>query len=177
MILHPLHSKSFKQYALIVLSILVILLVGCTQNTPEATRDVAIGDVKVTVIPPTQAQYTFKTSEPGSISIHGFLVILNPMSMIPAPEDSIYLVPMPVDDPIAGIPQFDVGTVPQADVDEVLGEFVFTNIQPGQYAVVVITSGGSQIPVRFLNSSSFAILTLDGSQTDTTVDVGQLTLP
>jgi hypothetical protein len=177
MILQPLHSKSFKRYTLLFLFVLVILLVGCSQNTPVATREVVIGDVQVTIVPATQTLYAFTTSEPGTITVHGFLVLLNPMSMIPAPDDSLYLVPMPIDDPISGIPQFEVGTVPQADVDEVVGEFMFTNIQPGQYAVVVITSGGSQIPVRYMDTSSYAILTLDTSQTDTTVDLGQLTLP
>jgi hypothetical protein len=86
-------------------------------------------------------------------------------------------VPMPADDPIAAIPQFEVGKVPQADVNEMDGEFVFNNIQPGQYAVVVITSGGAQIPVRKMESKDYAIFTLDASQADSTVDIGYLTLP
>jgi hypothetical protein len=155
----------------------MVLLVACSGNTPEATRQVVIGEVQVTVVSPTQENYVFKTSEPGTITVHGQLIVLDPMSMVPASEDAIYLVPMPIDDPIAAIPQFEVGTVPQADVNEINGEFMFTNIQPDQYAVVVITPGGAQIPVRKMDTKSYAIFTLDASQVDTTVDIGFLTLP
>jgi hypothetical protein len=177
MILQPLRSKSFKQFYIFILFILIILLVGCTQNTPESTREVVISNVQVTIVPPTQALYPFKTSEPGAITIHGLLVVRDPTTMIPAPGDSIYLVQIPADDPMASIPQFEVGTVPQADVDEVAGEFMFTNIHPGQYAVVVITAGGAQIPVRHMDTSNYAIFTLDASQADTIVELGQVTLP
>ena len=177
MILQQLRSKTIREFSFFLLLILIISLVACTGNTPQATREITIGKVQVTGVPPTQESYVFKTSESGAITVHGILVVLNPTAMIPASEDSIYLVPMPADDPIASIPQFEVGKVPQADVNEMDGEFVFTNIQPGQYAVVVITSGGAQIPVRKMESKDYAIFTLDASQADSTVDIGFLTLP
>ena len=177
MTLKQWRSKPIRLIPLLLLFVLIILLAACTNNTPKATRDVVIGDVQITVVPPTEVPYLFKTSEPGAISVHGDLVILNPMSMIPADQDSIFLAPMATDAPISGVPQFEVGTVPQADVNEVNGEFMFTNIQPGQYAVVAITVGGAQIPVRYMETASYAIVTLDASQVDTTVELGKLTLP
>jgi len=177
MIFQQLRSKSFRLFSYFLLFILIVLLVACTGNTPEATRQVVMGEVQVTVVSPTQEIYVFKTSEPGTITVHGLLVVLNPTAMIPASQDSIYLVPMPVDDPIAAIPQFELGTVSQAEVNEADGKFMFTNIQPGQFAVVVITSGGAQIPARNMGTKSYAIFTLDASQTDTTVDIGDLSLP
>jgi hypothetical protein len=163
-------------YLFLLLLLLAILLVACTQNSTDATREVTINNVQVTSAPPTQS-YVFKTSDPGSITVRGTLVLLDPLTLAPAPEDSIYLVPMPADQTISAIPEFEVGTVPQAEVDETVGDFVFTNVQPGQYAVVVVTKSGTQIPVHYSGTSNYGIFTLDASQTDTTVDLGHLTLP
>jgi len=155
----------------------IFLLSACNNASSEPTREVSINEVQVTVSAPSPQPYMFKTSEPKSITVHGDLVVLDPMTMIPAPNDSIFLVPLPVDQPISVIPQFEEGTVPQAEVDERVGEFFFTNLQPGQYAVVVITNGGAQIPVRYMDSASYAIFTLDSTQVDTTFELGNLTLP
>lgn len=176
--LHKILPRPLRWWSIPVMIIsLIPLLASCSNNTAEPTREISIGEVQVTVVPPTQVRYSFKTSEPGTITVHGSLVVLNPTSMLPAPGDSIYLVPMPEGEPISMIPQFEVGTVPQADVNETNGEYVFTNLQPGQYAVVVITSGGAQIPVRYFNTSNYAIFTLEDSEVDTTVEIGELSLP
>jgi hypothetical protein len=121
--------------------------------------------------------YSFRTSQAGTITVHGTLIVLDPMTILPAPNDAIYLVEIPADQPISGIPPFEPGTVPQADVDERTGEFVFTDIQPGQYAVVVETRGGAQFPTRYQETQTYAIFTLEESQIDTTVELGSLTLP
>jgi hypothetical protein len=164
---------------LIILALLglMIFLTACNTNTAVPTRDVSINEVEVAVAPPTPEPYVFKTSDPNTITVHGKLIVLDPMTIIPAPNDSIFLVPLPIDEPISMIPQFELGTVPQAEVDESSGEFVFTNLEPGQYAVVVITMGRAQIPTRFIDTSSYAIFTVDETQVDTTVDIGKLTLP
>jgi hypothetical protein len=177
MVFQQLRSIFIRFFSYSLLFIPIVLLVACTGNTPEATRQVVVGEIQVTITSPTQESYIFRTSEPGGITVHGSLIVLDPGGMVPASEDSIYLVPMPADDPIAAIPQFEVGTVPQADVNEANGEFMFTNIQPGQYAVVVITTGGAQIPVRKDGTSNYAIFTLDASQVDTPVDIGIMTIP
>jgi hypothetical protein len=175
MIVNSLLRKPVLSLFIILVSV-AILLVACSQKASEVTRDVTINNVQVTAATATQP-YIFKTSEPGSITVLGTLILLNPLTLIPAPEDSVFLVSMPVDQPISGIPQFEVGKVPQAEVDEITGDFVFTNIQPGQYAVVVVTIGGAQIPVHYLGTSNYGIITLDASQVDTTVELGDLTLP
>ena len=167
----------FKFYAAIIFMLFCSLFIfGCTPSTTEPARDISVDNLQVLSNTPTQP-YTFKASDSDFITVHGILVVLDPMSMIPAHDDGVYLVPMPDDQSTTGIPQFEVGTVPQADVDETRGEFVFTNIKPGQYAVVVLTPGGSQIPIRYSDSGSYAIITLDSSQINTTVDIGRLTLP
>jgi hypothetical protein len=175
--LKPLMPKSIMRFSILFLLVFTFILSACSPTTSETTRQVSINDVQVTVAPATLEPYIFITSEPNTITIHGVLIVLDPMTIIPAPNDSIFLAPLPVDQPISAIPQFEEGTVPQAEVDESTGEFVFTNIQPGQYAVVVITKGGAQIPTRYQESSSYAIFTLDDSQKDTTFDLGKLTLP
>lgn len=159
------------------LLVVIIFLSACSNPTTEATRSVTIDQVQVTVAAPGIEPYVFKTPQPGTITLHGMLYVLSPMSILPASDDAIYLVPVPTDQPISGVPQFTPGTVPQADVDERTGEFVFTNIQPGQYAVVTITTGGAQIPLRFMDTATYAIITLDASQIDTIVEVDDLSLP
>lgn len=165
------------QYSIsIILILLVISLSGCSDATAEPSREVSITNIQIATVTPTQP-YSFRKSDPGYITIRGSLIVLDPMSIVPSPDDGIFLVPMPIDQPISSVPQFEVGQVPQADVDEVSGEFTFTNIEPGQYAVVVITAGGSQFPVRYSENGNYAIFTVDASQKDTTVDIGHLTLP
>jgi len=172
-------NQSFRhiRYVSLMLLIGIFLISACDNASSEPTRQVIVNEVQVTVSAPSPQPYIFKTSEPNSITVHGDLVVLDPMTMIPAPNDSIFLVPLPIDQPISTIPQFEEGTVPQADVDESVGEFVFNSLQLGQYAVVVITNGGAQIPVRYMDSASYAIFTLDSTQVDTTVELGSLTLP
>ena len=169
--------KRSALYIFSFLLVVIILLYACGNPTTETTRSVTINQVQVTVASPGTEPYVFETPQPGTITLHGMLYVLSPMSILPASDDAIYLVPVPIDQPISGVPEFTPGTVPQADVDERTGEFVFTNIQPGQYAVVTITSGGAQIPVRFMDTATYAILTLDASQIDTIVEVSDLTLP
>jgi hypothetical protein len=177
MIFQHLRSRYVRFLISCLLFILIVSQVACSGNSTEPTRQVVVGEIQVTITAPTQDTYTFKTSDPGAITVHGDLIVLNPTAMVPASDDSIFLVPLPADEPISTIPQFEVGKVPQADVNETNGEFVFTNLQPGQYAVVVVTSGGAQIPVRNMGSSSYVIFTLDSSQADSTVDIGSLSLP
>jgi len=157
--------------------LLTLLGSACSGSSTDATRDVVLDDIQVTMPAPTVEPYVFRTSASGAITVHGTMIVLDPMTIVPAPNDSIFLVEIPADQPIAGIPQFTEGTVPQADVDERVGEFIFTDIQPGQYAVVVITLGGAQIPARFQTTQTYAIFTLESSQVDTTVEIGNLTLP
>jgi len=126
---------------------------------------------------PTHEPYIFKTSQPGTATLKGILAVLDPVVMMPAPDDAIYLVPL--EDGEQGpstVPPIEKGKTPQADVDERTGEFVFTNIKPGQYAVVVITLGGSEIPVRVFETNNLAIVTIQESDLDNTIDLGHLAL-
>ena len=126
----------------------------------------------------TLAPYEFAESEPGFITLAGKLVVRDPTSMLPAPDDSIYLVPVGAEGQgVTGIPQFTPGEVPQADVDERTGEFVFINIEPGKYAVVVITMGGAQIPTRSMEDGNYAINTFTEEDIDQIVELGSLSLP
>ncbi len=75
---------------------------------------------------------------------------------------------------LSTIPQFEEGTVPQADVDERTFEFVFTNIEPGEYAVVVLSRNGPQVPARFLEDESLAIITIENSDDPKEIDIGNL---
>lgn len=167
--------------SLAFLGLAALFLAACKGDSasPTPEDEVIITDVDVTNPQgrPTLEPYVFKTSEPDTITIHGRLIVLDPMSILPNPDDALYLVPM---DPAAGIttiPQFEVGTVPQAEVDERTGEFVFTNIQPGTWAVVVMTKGGAQFPARNYQTKDYVILTIEESQRDSLIELGDLSLP
>jgi hypothetical protein len=123
--------------------------------------------------------YVFKTSEPGKITIKGYLLVLEPMVTLPDPNDAIFMVPLPSSDQggASSIPSFTVGEVPQAEVDERTGDFVFANLEPGQYAIVVLTTGGAQIPARFNENGNLAIIKLKDTDRDHTIELDNLRLP
>lgn len=161
---------------IVLLTSVVLSLSACQGSEATPTRDVSVNQVQIVVSTPTTEPFPFITSEPGTTSAHGILIVLDPMTLVPAPDDAIYLVPIP-EAGISTIPQFEVGTVPQAEVDEGTGEFMFTNLSPGHYAVVVITRGGAQIPARYFETGNFAIFKVDASQADSIIELGKLSLP
>ncbi|MBU0512075.1 MAG: hypothetical protein KKD28_00395 [Chloroflexi bacterium] len=123
---------------------------------------------------PTRKPYVFKASELGTVTIHGELLAMDPNNL-PDPNDAIFLVSIP-DDQVTTIPSIVVGEVPQADVDERTFEFVFTNIEPGLYAVMVLTLGNAQIPTR-TEDGSFVIIRVEETDRDQTVELGYIRIP
>jgi hypothetical protein len=173
------------KYLLIFSMILTIgiSLIGCQGDLdPAYPQQAVVETIQVTVQPqqsgPTMEPYVFETSQPGAVTIKGMLMVMDPLGIVPAPDDGIYLVSMDSNGSgVTTIPQFVPGETPQADVDERNGEFVFTNIQPGKYAIVVLTPGGAQIPARFIEDASLAIITVEKSSIDQTVELELLRIP
>jgi len=127
---------------------------------------------------PTPEPFPFPSSESGLITIHGILVARNPFAMAPDPEDPVFLVPLSGDsESISTIPPFTIGEVPRATVDIRNGEFVFANIQPGQYAIVVLLTTGSQVPAKYIEGGNLAIIKLSESDIDQVVEVGYVGVP
>ena len=126
----------------------------------------------------TMEPYVFKTSQPGTATLHGNLIALDP-STVPAMDDAIYLVPIDQNSPgVLTIPQFTKGEVPQADVDERNGEFMFTDIKVGRFVVVVVTAGGAQIPARTMDESrNLIIVKVDETYLDKITEIGKMSLP
>jgi hypothetical protein len=171
----PRHNISTKDVSFVLSIFLVLFITACQGTTPTPDREISASDVQIIVATPTEP-FPFKTSEPGTVAAHGMLLVLDPMTLVPAPDDAIYLVEIP-EAGISSIPQFEEGTVPQAEVDETTGEFMFTNLVPGHYAVVVVTRGGAQIPSRYFETGNFAIFKVEESQADTVLELGKLSLP
>jgi hypothetical protein len=174
-----LKGSNVKQLIILLLTALALLMAAGCQGVSngDETSDVTISDVGVTLQPNpgTSEPYIFKTSEPGKISLHGVLIVTDPMYSSPDPDDAIFFVPIP-EDQVATIPPFVVGEVPQADVDERTGEFMFINIEPGKYAVVV-TSSGAQMPARMIEGSALAIFDVTENDRDKTIELGYLLFP
>lgn len=175
-------KKSLKFVSLLIVTLFLLIAAGCQ---PAATSTDIVENVvnePPTAAPiqsnPTMEAYVFAESDAGYITLHGLVVVRDPTSMLPAPDDAIFLVPVGAEGQgVAGIPQFTVGEVPQADVDERTGEFVFVNIEPGKYAIVVMTKGGAQIPTRSMEDGSYSIITFTVAEVDQIVELGSLSLP
>lgn len=168
-----------RRSVLIMIFLFGQFLTGC-QRFSNNKSDITVLKVDVATQPvnsSTMEPYVFKTSEPGKITLHGVLFVKDPMSVAPAPDDSIFFVPL-ADGGIglSTIPAFEVGQVPQAEVDERTGEFVFTNIDPGTYAVVVITINGLQVPARIYSSGNLAIITVKEAERGKVIEIGDLKL-
>jgi len=145
---------------------------GTQESKPEVQVTEHI-DVSITMEP-----YIFMTSEPRSAIIHGELVVMDPTMMLPDQNNAIFLVPLAGNaEGVKSIPTFSIGEVPQAEVDERTGEYTFTNIQPGQYAIVVLTTFEAQIPARFYKDGSYAIITVSESDRDQTIELDYIRLP
>jgi hypothetical protein len=165
----------------IIIFFLLLLIMGCEQRLGTlSTSEIDISGIKVTVEPAasTLEPYKFKTSEPGNATLHGILLTTDPHFMVPDPNDAIFLVPLTSqgDGPMT-IPLFEVGDVPQAEVNEITGEFYFTNIQPGQYAIVVLAKSGGQIPARWYKDDAFAIITIEDEDLGKVIELEYLTFP
>ena len=167
--------------------LLLLFLMSCQQNAPAETVGVQltppeIVDVDLARPMPTETRQThvFAVSEPGTATIHSHLLVLDPMLTAPDPDtpDPIFLVPLPADETgILTVPTFEIEDVQQADVDESTGEFVFTNIEPGRYIVMVLLIGGAQIPATDDSTGNMAIITIDDSDLDQVIEMGVLSVP
>ena len=171
-----------KTWKLLTLLLILFFLTACQQTKVSPTPNIGIIDIQVTNVPmslpTTMEPYIFRTSQPGTATLHGNLVVLDP-TMLPAQNDAIYLVPIDQDNPgVLTIPQFTEGEVPQADVDEHTGEFMFTDIQTGRYIVMVVTMGGAQIPVHTMDEShNLVVIKVDETFLDQITEIGTMSLP
>jgi len=150
----------------IAFSFLAILLMGCQNSQIQDTR-----------IPTSPVEpYAFRTSKPGTVTLHGELVVKDPDNVMPALNDGIYLVPLPTDQMVITVPPISFGEVPQADVYERTGEFVFTDIQIGKYIVIVLTVYNGQIPAR-TEDGNLAVIDVKESDRDQTIELNYLMVP
>jgi hypothetical protein len=166
----------------IILCIFSLLILASCNSETDIPKSTEIGNPQdIATSPsnalPTMEPYSFITSQPDAVSIHGFLLVMDPRVMLPDPNDAIFLVPLQSNEGISSIPPFKVGEVPQADVDERTGEYMFTDIQPGQYAIVILTMGGAQVPARFYDKGDLAIIKVSESDIGKTVEIDELSLP
>lgn len=155
-----------------------IFLTSCYQNTlAQPTESITINEnIILQLTDPTLEPFTFPTSNPNLATISGRLVVLN-LSMLPANDDAIYLVPLNPTDEISTIPTFQPEEVPQAIVDERTGGFVFQNIQVGKYVLVVSTQSGAQIPASFPENGSYVIFDINENDLDEIYNLGDINFP
>jgi hypothetical protein len=173
-----------RKYIWVLIIFWSVILSSCQQPTvndvspiqnPDKVTHAAEGETNLSIVAtPTHTPYAFETSEPGTVTIHGDLLAMDPDNL-PDPDDAIFLVPLP-DSQVTMIPSFEVGEVPQAEVNEVTGEFLFTDIEPGLYSVVVLTMSNAQIPAR-TEEGNFVILRIEEKDRDETIELGYIRIP
>jgi len=167
---------NFTTYIIILLQL--CLLTSCGNNKiiqPKESYSID-NNVIIQYSTPTLKPYLFPTSKPNLATVIGKLIALD-ISMLPGPDDSIFLVPINLTDEISSIPSFQIGEVPQAVVDERTGDFVFINIETGKYALVVMTQSGAQIPATFKEKSSYAIFDIKDNNLGGIYDLNEVTFP
>lgn len=178
--------------------ILLLLVAGCSQQAVETTPEIttpqsesqpegaypAPGDsntgypAPATIVADESSNQNVEEIPvtAGTASIYGKLLVLDPDQAFPDPNDGIFLVPLPQTDSVTMIPTFQVGQVPQAQVDESSGEFLFTDIPPGQYIIMILTVHNTQIPAR-TETGQMAIIQVDETNLDTAIEVEYLQVP
>ena len=150
----------------IAFSFLAILLMGCQNSQIQDTR-----------IPTSSVEpYAFRTSKPGMVTLHGKLLVMDPDNAMPASNDAIYLVPLSADQQIIMVESIPFDEALQADVNERTGEFIFTDVQPGKYIVMIVTIYDGQMPVR-TQDGKFAVIDVKDSDRDQTIELNYLKVP
>lgn len=150
----------------IAFSFLTILLMGCQNSQIQDTR------IPISSVEP----YTFRTSKPGTVTLHGKLLVKDPDNAMPASNDAIYLVPLSADQQIIMVESIPFDEALQADVDERTGEFIFTDVQPGKYIVMIVTIYDGQMPVR-TQDGNFAVIDVKDSDRGQTIELNYLMVP
>jgi hypothetical protein len=146
--------------------LLVILLMGC-QNS----------QIQETSIPTSSVEsYAFRTSIPDTATLHGKLLVMDPDNAMPASNDAIYLVPLSADQQVIMVESIPFDKALQADVDERTGEFVFTDVQPGKYIIMIVTIYDGQMLVRTLDGN-FAVIDVNDLDLGQTIELDSLKVP
>ncbi len=155
---------------------LPLFLTAC--NATSSSKDVTITGIKVTVrAPQPTATYPFKTSKSGTTTVQGSLLVLSPEVALPDENDAVFLVPLDTSVNVTSIPTFKVGEVPQAQVDERTGDFMFVNITPATYAVVILSRNGTQFPGHKNGKTDLIIVKVTEKDKDQLIDVGFVAFP
>lgn len=176
-------------YIIIAVSVVLLVITGCVSGdekseTSEAypsspSQGDSVTPAYVEPYPfayPTFEPHPFKTSEPGTVTVHGTLMIYYPEFSRPI-DDGLFLVPLQDGGSTTeGITEIIIGETPQAEIDERTGEFYFTNIKPGLYALQVLTTGTAQVPVYNLNDDTNVILEIKNEDIDTFIELGYVKL-
>jgi hypothetical protein len=154
----------------------LVFLLASSLASCRGNNNSSISGVKVTA-PTFPSPYRFKTSNPGMATVAGTLVVINPLTTAPAPNDSIYLVT--VDQSQGGLvmPEIETGNSIQADVNEQTGDFVFINVKPGSYIIMVKTLAGAEMPVHKMHENTLGVVTVTDADKDKIVPAGILSLP
>jgi hypothetical protein len=110
------------------------------------------------------------------VTLHGLMLVKDPINAMPAEDNAIYLVPLPSDQMVISVPSIPSDNAIQARVDNKTGEFVFSKISPGKYVIIVLTIYGGQIPAKMENGS-MAVIDVQESDLNKTVELNNLFVP
>jgi hypothetical protein len=115
-------------------------------------------------------------SKKGLVTLHGVLLVRDPDNAMPAADNAIYLVPLPPDQMVVSVPAIPTDKPIQARVNNKNGDFVFTNIEPGKYIVMVLTISNGQIPAH-TKDGALAVINVQETDRNTTIQLDYLSVP
>ncbi len=177
--------KKYWAFLFLVTSILVTM--GCSAASKKKVGPPTVSQVPVAaseasieteIAKPVAAEgkRTFRQSNPGKATIHGILFLTNFMMVSPKKE-GVYLVRLDQARNIVTVPEFKAEDAIQAEVDETIGEFSFSNVDPGLYAVVIIATTGQQVPARKWKKSDYVLVNVTAADLNTTIELDTIQVP
>ncbi len=155
-----LNTASRKKVSLVLALLMISTVSACRNDNPAISTP--------------SASHVFVKSKPGYATVHGQLVLTNPANLAPQ-KDGIFLSHL--QEGATVVPPVATDQAPRSDVDEATGEFIIPNVEPGRYAVVVLTESGLQVPAHLLQADELAIVSVKDSDLNHTIDLGQVRIP
>ena len=111
-----------------------------------------------------------------SVVLKGQLFVKDPDVAFPKADNAIYLVPLASDQTVMAVPTIDPKTAIQAKVDNKTGKFVFSNVTPGKYLMMIITINNDQMPVSTVDGN-MAVIDVTAAQLGKTIDLKNFVVP
>jgi hypothetical protein len=143
--------------------------VGEVTSSPIATPGGTIAESPLPTPGPGLPEWNAQPA-PGTSNLRGRLVITDQTILL---GELLLAKAVPTDNPEVSLLELDEKTAPRAIIDRATGEFVFSNVEPGKYGLIV-WEPMSSAPVNDPSTGQTLYVQLTSGEV---TDVGTLNLP